>query len=420
MSGGKGGSTTSKVEIPAWAEAAAQKNLQRAEGVQNLGYTPYIGPDVAAPNQMQTAAWQSAADAGSAFGLAPKMDVAASLPEATDYGNGIKGYSSFPLFEQAVSEFRQKYPDQATYMDRYSMPTRTPIGGTANYEGPNVLTEGQNSTTGTGDQTTGVPPATTGTTTDQGTFYGGTGQNTTGTGTTGTDAGYGGGYSADPFASLGTTFNYKKRGNENFINDVKNNDVKWEKIRFTAGSKDEALKQAEQTFVNEMGLFKNVGDMRDYLSIVKAGDGNYRFEFNNGGGDLVKYGVPLALAGLGAAAGGLMGAGASAGTAAGTGAVSGALSALSPAALTSSGLGTVMMGNLGATAAGGLLGYGAGKAMTGSNAGPYNQGGQVAAAMGDNPYMQPAFGNTGSSQSANPYTQTQYTPEQLAAYFRNQ
>lgn len=388
MSGGKGGGATSKVEIPAWAEAAAQKNLQRAEGIQNLGYMPYIGPDVAAANPMQTAAWQSAADAGSAFGLAPKMDVASTLPQATDYGNGIQGYSSHPLFEQAVSELRTKYPDQATYFDRYQMPTRTPVGGTANYTGPNVLTEGQSTpaqdvgqaSSGTGDQTGGVP-------TDQSTYYGGTGQSTTG-GTDGT--GYGGGYAADPFASLGTTFNYKKRGNENFINDVKNNDVKWEKIRFTAGSKDEALKQAEQTFVNEMGLFKNAGDMRNYLSIVKAGDGNYRFEFNNKGGDLVKYGVPLALGAMGAVGGSLAG---------GT-------------------FGASAMSPWTAGVTGGLLGYGAGKSLTANNAGSYNHGGQVSAAMGDNPYMQPAYGNTQSSgMASNPYTQSQYTPEQLAAYF---
>ena len=53
MSGGKGGSQTSKVQIPSWIEGPATRNLQRAEQFAQMGYQPYYGPEVAAFNPMQ-------------------------------------------------------------------------------------------------------------------------------------------------------------------------------------------------------------------------------------------------------------------------------------------------------------------------------------------------------------------------------
>jgi hypothetical protein len=73
MSGGKGGSTSSSVEIPEYIEKAAQRNLNKAERISQLGYVPYYGPDVAAFTPMQQASFQNTADVASAFGMGAPM-----------------------------------------------------------------------------------------------------------------------------------------------------------------------------------------------------------------------------------------------------------------------------------------------------------------------------------------------------------
>jgi hypothetical protein len=113
MSGGKGGGQSTKTEIPVWAEEATKRNLARAEDVQRIGYMPYYGPDVAAFNPTQQLAMQNNMDAAAAFGLAsPGQDAMAGMPRATNY-NGIQGYSSGGLYEQAVAEFERNKPGYA-------------------------------------------------------------------------------------------------------------------------------------------------------------------------------------------------------------------------------------------------------------------------------------------------------------------
>ena len=113
MSGGKGGGQSTKTEIPVWAEEATKRNLARAEDVQRIGYMPYYGPDVAAFNPTQQLAMQNNMDAAAAFGLAsPGQNAMAGMPSATNY-NGIQGYSSGRLYEQAVAEFERNKPGYA-------------------------------------------------------------------------------------------------------------------------------------------------------------------------------------------------------------------------------------------------------------------------------------------------------------------
>ena len=47
MSGGKGGSSTTKVEIPNYLEDM-RENLREAKQVSRIGYVPKFGPQVAA------------------------------------------------------------------------------------------------------------------------------------------------------------------------------------------------------------------------------------------------------------------------------------------------------------------------------------------------------------------------------------
>jgi hypothetical protein len=117
MSGGKGGGQSTKVEIPAWAEQATKENLNRAKDVQQIGYMPYYGPDVAAFTPSQQMAMQSNMDAAAAFGLAPAgQNAMAGMPQAEDFAGGISGYSSGGLFDQAVAELASREPE---YTKRY-------------------------------------------------------------------------------------------------------------------------------------------------------------------------------------------------------------------------------------------------------------------------------------------------------------
>ena len=70
MAGGKGGSTTTTVEVPEYIEEAAKRNLTRADAISRIGYVPYYGADVAAMTPLQQAAMQNVAGQAGAFGLA--------------------------------------------------------------------------------------------------------------------------------------------------------------------------------------------------------------------------------------------------------------------------------------------------------------------------------------------------------------
>lgn len=113
--GGKGGSSSTSVQVPAWLESAAQQNLARADRVAQLGYTPYYGPDVAAFSPMQMAAMQGTNQAASAFGL-PGGDAMAGMPAPQTFAGGVQGYSSAPLYQQSVEALRANAPGQAAAM----------------------------------------------------------------------------------------------------------------------------------------------------------------------------------------------------------------------------------------------------------------------------------------------------------------
>lgn len=123
MNGGKGGSQSTSVEIPAWAETAMQENLARAKQMAQIGYMPYYGPDVAAFSPMQQMGMQSSMDAAAAYGLAPGGSSAmAGMPEAQTFAGGVQGYSSQPLYAQALAEFEAANPDQAKAYNQLFVP----------------------------------------------------------------------------------------------------------------------------------------------------------------------------------------------------------------------------------------------------------------------------------------------------------
>ena len=122
MSGGKGGSTSSSVEIPEYIEKAAQRNLNKAERISQLGYVPYYGPDVAAFTPMQQASFQNTANVANAFGMgAPtsQSDIMGGMGAPTQYAGGVSGYSSAPIYEQSLDELARQRPGQKSYMDSF-------------------------------------------------------------------------------------------------------------------------------------------------------------------------------------------------------------------------------------------------------------------------------------------------------------
>jgi hypothetical protein len=109
--GGKGGTSSTSVEIPAWLESAARQNIARADQIAQIGYVPYYGPDVAAMTPMQLAAGGNINTAASAFGLGAPSSPMAGMQPAMDYG-GMAAYSSAPLYEQSLAQLQARRPGQ--------------------------------------------------------------------------------------------------------------------------------------------------------------------------------------------------------------------------------------------------------------------------------------------------------------------
>lgn len=122
--GGKGGSQTTKMEIPKWIEEPATRNLARAEAAQKIGYMPYSGPQIAAFNPMQQAAMQANIGAGEAFGLLTpgSLQPLQGMPAPQTYAGGMQGYSSMPLYDQAVAELQSRSPNQVAAYNQLFVP----------------------------------------------------------------------------------------------------------------------------------------------------------------------------------------------------------------------------------------------------------------------------------------------------------
>lgn len=122
--GGKGGSQTTQVTIPAWLEDAARRNIAKAEDISQVGFTPYMGPDVASMTPMQVASMQGTNQAAQAFGLGG-ADPMAGMPQAQDFG-GVPAYSSYPLYSQSLANLQATAPAQFAALQA---PFRDPVTG---------------------------------------------------------------------------------------------------------------------------------------------------------------------------------------------------------------------------------------------------------------------------------------------------
>jgi hypothetical protein len=124
--GGKGGSSTTQVKVPAWLESAARQDLARADQLAQIGYTPYYGPDVAAFSPMQQAAFEGTNQAAAAFGMPTAQG--AGMPAPQTFAGGVQGYSSAPLYQQSLDALRAEAPGQYAAL---TAPFINPVTGAA-------------------------------------------------------------------------------------------------------------------------------------------------------------------------------------------------------------------------------------------------------------------------------------------------
>ncbi len=133
--GGKGGSKKTETTIPEWVRAPADRNLQRAEAVQQIKYMPYTGGQVAALTPTQEAAMNNNISTAQAFGLLdPNSTLTATsgMPEPTTYDNGMRGYGSIGLYDQALAELTARDPaNMAAYNNLFgnAIPANVARGG---------------------------------------------------------------------------------------------------------------------------------------------------------------------------------------------------------------------------------------------------------------------------------------------------
>ena len=119
--GGKGGSQRTTSSIPEFVKAPATRNMARAEEAQKIGYMPFYGPDVAAFNPTQQAAFNSNINAAEAFGMAPQGSLNAMqgmAPTPNTYAGGLQAYSSGDLFDQALAELESRRPGQVAQYNK--------------------------------------------------------------------------------------------------------------------------------------------------------------------------------------------------------------------------------------------------------------------------------------------------------------
>jgi hypothetical protein len=125
-----GGSETNKTEIPAWLEGAARGNIAQGQDVAGLGYVPYYGPDVAAFTPMQQASFQNTGQAANAFGMAGGgLTGMEGMPQAQQFAGGVSGYSSAPMYEEALAQLEARNPGQFAAIQNMFINPQTGQGG---------------------------------------------------------------------------------------------------------------------------------------------------------------------------------------------------------------------------------------------------------------------------------------------------
>lgn len=105
--------TTQETKIPEYLEEAGRLAIQQAQQAQQMGYIPYMGPEIAAVNPYEQAAAQNVGQMASAFGMAAPAGLDMGMPTVTQ--GGMTGYSSYPIYQGAMERLREQRPEQYEY-----------------------------------------------------------------------------------------------------------------------------------------------------------------------------------------------------------------------------------------------------------------------------------------------------------------
>lgn len=121
MSGGGDQKSKQKstTKLPEWYETGAKNAINFGQEAAQGGYIPYIGPDVAALSPASKAAFGGIDAMSAAFGM-PTGASSSYLPEEVTGAGGVKGYSSFPGFEESMNALKAKFPGAYDFISKYS------------------------------------------------------------------------------------------------------------------------------------------------------------------------------------------------------------------------------------------------------------------------------------------------------------
>lgn len=120
------GSSESTTEVPDWIKGPAVEMLQRSVDMGKTGYMPWTGPDVAAFDPSQKAAMQNNQNMAAAFGMESAMP---QVYGAQNYGGGVWGRSSMPLYEQNMQTLQETRPGQMDYYNSFFVDPTTGQNG---------------------------------------------------------------------------------------------------------------------------------------------------------------------------------------------------------------------------------------------------------------------------------------------------
>jgi len=102
--------TTQENKIPEYLEEAGKIAIQQAQNIQQMGYMPYMGPEIAAINPYEQAMAQNVGQMASAFGMSAPSSLDMGMPTVTQ--GGMTGYSSYPIYQSAMERLREQRPEQ--------------------------------------------------------------------------------------------------------------------------------------------------------------------------------------------------------------------------------------------------------------------------------------------------------------------
>ena len=106
-------------------ETALQQQIGMARDASETGYVPCHGPEVVAFSPMQEAAFQGTDQMASASGGPQQVSNGAA---GRNIAGGVQGYSSAPIYQQAVHSHAAANPAQANQRQFHNEPRNGPDG----------------------------------------------------------------------------------------------------------------------------------------------------------------------------------------------------------------------------------------------------------------------------------------------------